>query len=137
MEKLIVRDSKRQQIIWGVQAVIFTIIGILNFTLEDNPFWLDYAWLFLGLAYAGGFLWYRFLPYASLESGTLTEYSFRKKEVDLKELTTLKTFAGELILQSPDQKIKLNLGIINPGDKEKLMNALEPFAPEYLQGRAV
>ncbi|WP_445384534.1 hypothetical protein ACT6NV_11180 [Robiginitalea sp. IMCC44478] len=137
MKKLIVRYSKRLQIISGIQALFFTTLGIVNIILEEYWFWLDYSWLLIGLAYVGGFLWYRFLPYASLESDTLTEHGFWKKSIDLRQLTTLKTFAWDLILQTPEQKLKLNLGIIHPGDKEKLMNALEAFAPEYLQGRAV
>ena len=136
MEKLTIRYSKRQQRIWGVQALAWTILAILYFAGEKVT-WTDYGFGILALAYIGAFFWFRYLPYASLESGTLTEHSFRKKRIDLSKLITLKTFAGDLILQSPKQKIKLNLGIMKPADKEKLMTALEPFAPEYLQGRTV
>ena len=136
MEKLTIRYSKRQHRIWGLQALAWSILAILYFAGEKVT-WTDYGFGILAIAYIGAFLWYRFLPYATLESGTLTEHGFRKKKVDLGQLDTLKTFAGDLVLKSPEQKIKLNLGIIRPEDKEKLMTALDAFAPEHLQGRAV
>ena len=120
--------------------LIFGLIWLLLFSLglifKENTHWLDYGWLLIALLYLGTYLYQRKNGYLTIEDGVLRIKDFRKKQKNLKEVTQFRYFAGDYILESETQKLKINSHYLDATSLLALKTELAKYGLEPGYNRA-
>ena len=104
-------------------GVLFSLMGILKIS-EGSADSLNYFQLTLGLFMIGIFLFESYNQYLRIEKGRLTKYSFRRRSLELSEVEVIRKFAGDYILYSRGNKLKINSELVSKSQKAELENLL-------------
>ena len=91
---------------------------------QEKAHWLDYGWLLIAALYLGAYLYQKKNGYLSIEDGVLRIHDVRRKQMNLEEVTQFRYFAGDYILESATQKIKINTHYLDAPSLQRLKTEL-------------
>ncbi|MBT8211371.1 MAG: hypothetical protein KJP14_12665 [Eudoraea sp.] len=111
-------------LIIGLFWLLFFFLGML---FKERTYWTDYGWLLVSGFYLGTYLYQNRHGYLTLENGMLKINDPRNKHINLKEVTRFKYFAGDFILQSETQKLKINTHYLDEASLELLKTELAKY----------
>lgn len=118
----------RVNLIFGIVWLVWFFLGIL---FNDEMHWIDYGWLLISAMYLGFYFYQRKNQYLVIEDGVLKENSIFGKEMNLKEVKWIKSFAGDYILKSETKKLQINTQIIDPDSLADLNTELKKLNADW------
>jgi len=107
-DKITVRYSWRVLIFYGFIGINNLVWGILTSMSESWGDWIGFGFLFLGGICLAAAVWVWHTPYLSVQAETLIQPGWKTKRIPLRSLSSVRTFAGDLIFESGETKITLN-----------------------------
>ena len=114
--------------------LVFGLLWLLLFSLslifKEKTHWLDYGWLLIATLYLGTYMYQRRKGYLILENGNLRIHDLRKKHIPLNEVTHFRHFAGDYILESERQKVKINTDYLDEASLQLLKSELAKYGLE-------
>lgn len=94
-----------------IQGCIWIPLSVLSFFFEA-PLFLSVGYLILGLLHMGLYLFENSKQYLSIENGILTKNQLTPKRINLNELTQIKKIAGDYILRTNQEELRINTAFI-------------------------
>ncbi|WP_324719663.1 hypothetical protein [Salinimicrobium sp. HB62] len=92
---------------------IWLIFFLGQFFFDDEFNWIDYG-LLVSIAYFGTYYYKVKYKYVTIDEGNLTVNGPFGKSVALDEIVQIKSFAGEYILKTEKQELRINTHTIKP-----------------------
>src|SRR5690606_14055205 len=105
-------------VLWLANAFIQTVIN-------KNPSWFDYIWYFLSGFYLLTYFYQKNEKYLTIENGIIKQNWPFGKKMNLDEIKRIRHFAGEYILKSELQRIKMNIDLIEEKSLSDLKTELK------------
>ena len=126
-----IRFKKRQVylnlflgIIWSVNAIVQTVI-------KENPSWYDYIWYPLAGIYLILFYFQKKEKYLSIENGIIKKNRPFGDKMNMNDIIRIKDFAGEYMLTSEFQDMKINNNLIDERSQNDLKAELKKLNVEW------
>lgn len=123
--QLLVRYSPGSRRFYWLYGLLALLWGAIGLTPDFYPGWIDIAWIAMGLLCFSGYFWHRRTPYLKVEGEILVQPGFPSRKIPLSHLKPVRTFAGDLILESDTAKITLARAAACTRDLEALEEFLE------------
>lgn len=111
-------------ILWLANAFIQTVIN-------KNPSWFDYIWYFLSGFYLLTYFYQKNEKYLTIENGIIKQNWPFGKKMNLDEIKRIRHFAGEYILKSELQRMKINIDLIDEKSLSDLKTELKKLNVEW------
>ena len=108
-------------------GILWTGIGIYNIMEVENLHWMDFAYLAVGTLYLLHYLYDYQHQYLSIENGTIRKnalYGYSKK-INLNHICLIRKSGGDYLLQTENQKMKINPELVEDASLYELTNVLE------------
>jgi hypothetical protein len=116
-------------LILGLVWLVWFLLAIL---LKEEPFWTDYGWLFISIAYLGIYAYQEKYKYLTIENGMIQVNGAAKKKLNLSEVTQIKKFAGDYILKTDNKELTISTQIIEPNALVELDKELKKLNVEWI-----
>jgi hypothetical protein len=116
-------------LILGLVWLVWFLLAIL---LKEEPFWTDYGWLFISIAYLGIYAYQKKYKYLTIENGMIQVNGAAKKKLNLSEVTQIKKFAGDYILKTDNKELTISTQIIEPNALVELDKELKKLNVEWI-----
>lgn len=122
-----IRFKKRRLYANLIVGIIWTGLGIFNVIETEALKWIDYGYLVVGFLYISHYLYDDFNQYLNIENGIIAKNEFFgfKKKIALNDVTLIKEYAGDYILQTEDEKLEINTTLIEDQSLKELNNVLK------------
>lgn len=91
---------------------LFSVWGCLKI-VEGTADYFNYFQLILGSLMVANFFFENRQQYLKIKNGILIKNSLRRKTITLKEVVHIKCFSGKIELRTPNEKLTINIGIID------------------------
>ena len=108
-------------------GAFWTVLGFFNLQDDNNLRWTDYIYLGVGIIYMVHFLWDLRTQYIIVENGTIKKnmlYGYGKK-LKLNEINCIQNIAGDYVVNTESQKLKIKVELIDEKSLLELRNILE------------
>ena len=115
-------------LIFGLFWLIWFFIGVFG---KEEPNWTDYGWIVISLMYLGMYFYQKNYNYLSIENGFIKQNWPFGKKMNLNEIKRIRHFAGEYILKSELNKMKINIQLINEESLLELKTELKKLDVEW------
>ena len=106
-------------------SIIWTVLGFLNLQYSDNNNWTDYGYLFVALLYWFGYVMEKRNQYLTVDNESIKENSPFGKKINLSEISWIKKYAGDYILKTNREKMKIHTEIIDENSLAHLNRTLQ------------
>lgn len=109
-----------------ILGLICLIIAPITLLRNEDLHWSDYIYFIIGLLYLAHYAYDVTHQYLEIEDGVIKKnslYGFRKK-LNLKDIDTIKKFAGDYTLKSNDTELKIKTSIIEDHSLTSLVKVL-------------
>ncbi len=103
--------------------------GILTSISESWSDWIGFGFIFLGGICLAAAVWVWNTPYLTIQGETLIQPGWKTKRISLQSLSSVRAFAGDLILESGKTKITLDKYTARKED----ISALKDFLDREVQ----
>ncbi|QOD59751.1 hypothetical protein H9I45_10350 [Polaribacter haliotis] len=113
----------RTNLIIGLFWTLFAFVSV--FFLNENPKWHNYTWLAFGAVYLGMYFYYTKNSYLVLKDGFLKQNWPFGKKILIIEITKIKYFAGDYIIETRNKKITINGNLADKNSLDKLNEELK------------
>ena len=127
--KLTVRYSWRVLFFYGFIGINNFFWGILTSISESWSDWIGFGFIFLGGICLAAAVWVWNTPYLTIQGETLIQPGWKTKRISLQSLSSVRAFAGDLILESGKTKITLDKYTARKED----ISALKDFLDREVQ----
>ena len=107
-------------IIW----IILLIVNIFYGDMDNRVFWL---WIILPIGYISVYTFEYINQYLTIEDGFIYRNSIFPKKLELNKLKTCKKFAGDYILETDQNKLRIDTTLID----QKSLNELNQTLTKY------
>jgi len=124
-DTLTVRYSWRVLTFYGLIGINNLLWGLLTSVSESWSDWIGFGFLFLGGICLVAVVWVWHTPYLYIHAETLIQPGWRTKRIPLKNLGSVRNFAGDLILESGKTHIQLDKHTARKEDLIALKEFLE------------
>lgn len=128
------KSIKINLIIGLVWLVFFLFTFIRKYITKEDFYWLDFGWVIISAVYLFIYYYQTKNQYITIENDVLKIKNLFKKDstLNLKELTSVKNFAGDYIFYTPNKKLTINTQIIDKESLKKLNEALRKYEFEWV-----
>jgi hypothetical protein len=116
-------------LILGLVWLVWFLLAIL---LKEEPFWTDYGWLFISIAYLGIYAYQEKYKYLTIENGMIQVNGPVRKKLNLSEVTQIRKFAGDYILKTDSKELTINTQIIETASLTELNKELEKLNVKWI-----
>ena len=127
-----IRYKKRQVnlnlflgIVWLANAIVQTVIN-------ENPSWFDYIWYVLSGFDFITYFYQKKEKYLTIENGIIKQNWPFGKKLNLIEIKRIRHFAGEYILKTELNEMKINIGLIDEESLSDLKSELKKLNAEWI-----
>jgi hypothetical protein len=105
-------------------ALIFSITGLSSLLMDADP-WMLVVALLLPISFVLNYVYQKKYQYLTIENGSIRKNDLFKKELQLSEIKTIEKYAGNYILKTDTQKLRIDTSIIAADSLIELNAALE------------
>jgi hypothetical protein len=116
--------KKRQLNINLAFGIIWLAYFLILLIFDEGTRWFDYFWLLIALSYLGIYTYQRKYHYVTIKNETITINGPLGKKFKLKEIKSVKQFAGDIILETDKKSITINTQYIEPESLANLKTVL-------------
>ena len=99
--------------------------------INENPIWFDYIWFLLSGFYLLVYFYQKKEKYLTIENGIIKQNWPFGKKMNLNEIKRIRHFAGEYILKSELEKMKINIDLIDVQSLSVLKTELKKLNVEW------
>ena len=111
-------------IVWLANAIVQTVVN-------ENPSWFDYIWYMLSGFYLITYFYQKKEKYLTIENGIIKQNWPFGKKLNLTEIKRIRHFAGEYILKTELNEMKINIGLIDEESLSDLKSELKKLNVEW------
>lgn len=111
-------------IVWLANAIVQTVVN-------ENPSWFDYIWYLLSGFYLIAYFYQKKEKYLTIENGIIKQNWPFGKKMNLTEIKRIRHFAGEYILKTELDKMKINIDLIEEDSLSELKAELKKLNVEW------
>lgn len=126
-----IRFKKRQVYLNLFLGIIWSVNAILQTVINEDPSWYDYIWYPLAVIYLILFYFQIKEKYLSIENGMIKKNRPFGDKMNLNEIIRIKDFAGQYILTSEFQDMKINNNLIDERSQNDLKAELKKLNVEW------
>jgi hypothetical protein len=109
-------------------GIVYTILGCISvFTSKED---ILIGFIVIGVLHIAISFWQKNRPYITIDDEFLQKDGIIKKKIRIAQIKSVKYFAGDYIIKSPAQEVKIDTNLI---DKEHLPQLQNYFA-SYING---
>ena len=112
-------------IVWLANAIVQTIIN-------ENQSWFDYIWYLLSGFYFITYFYQKKEKYLTIENGIIKQNWPFGKKLNLIEIKRIRHFAGEYIIKTELNEMKINIGLIDEESLSDLKSELKKLNAEWI-----
>jgi hypothetical protein len=112
-------------IVWLANAIVQTVVN-------ENPSWFDYIWYVLSGFYFITYFYQKKEKYLTIENGIIKQNWPFGKKLNLIEIKRIRHFAGEYILKTELNEMKINIGLIDEESLSDLKSELKKLNAEWI-----
>jgi len=112
-------------IVWLANAIVQTVVN-------ENPSWFDYIWYLLSGFYLITYFYQKKEKYLTIENGIIKQNWPFGKKLNLTEIKRIRHFAGEYILKTELNEMKINIGLIDEESLSDLKSELKKLNAEWI-----
>jgi hypothetical protein len=112
-------------------GIIWLVNGIIQTVINENPNWFDYIWFLLSGFYLLIYFYQKKEKYLTIENGIIKQNWPFGKKMNLNEIKRIRHFAGEYILKSELEKMKINIDLIDEQSLSELKTELKKLNVEW------
>lgn len=105
-------------------GIIWLTYFLFLLIFDEGTRWFDYFWLLMALSYLGIYAYQRKYHYITIKNGTININGPLGKKFNLKEIKSVKQFAGDIILETDKKSITINTQYIEPESLANLKTVL-------------
>ena len=114
---MVVLYKKSRLTFYKVMILFWMSLAILNLLFNESTSWSFYLMLIISIFSVVSYLYSFFNHYLTIENGILKQNQPYGKRINLKEIKTIKKFAGDYTLKTEQKELKINTELI---DKDAL-----------------
>lgn len=120
--------TKKRMNINLMLGIIWFGLGASGVLFIDNTtnIW-SYGWMVLGALYIAMFIWERRKQYVTLTEKSIKKNKLKPIEIELKKITQIRRFSGDINIISEEKKITINTNLITEESKAELETFLKPI----------
>jgi hypothetical protein len=107
------------------------VFGVVNLIFNDFGKWTTYVWLGMSLIYIIIYSFDYFNQYLTIQNGIIKENHLFGNTISVSEITRIKRYAGDYILQTDKKELTINTQIIDPNSLAELNAELEKLNIEW------
>lgn len=123
---MIIRFKKKRLYINLGLGIMWSFFGISKiFLSEEEPSWIDYGFLLIGVLYLLLFYYEYKNQYLFVGNGIIKENGFLGKKLEIDKINQIRKFAGEYILKSEEKEMRININSIEKDSLHDLEQELE------------
>jgi hypothetical protein len=111
-------------IVWLANAIVQTVVN-------ENPSWVDYIWYLLSGFYLITYFYQKKEKYLTIENGIIKQNWPFGKKLNLTEIKRIRHFAGEYILKTELNEMKINIALIDENSLSDLKSELKKLNTEW------
>ena len=100
-------------------------LAILNLLFNESTSWSFYLMLIISIFSVVSYLYSFFNHYLTIENGILKQNQPYGKRINLKEIKTIKKFAGDYVLSTDRTKLTINTQLIDNQSLDDLNQILD------------
>jgi len=126
-----IRYKKKQVNLNLFLGIIWLVNGIIQTIINENPIWFDYIWFLLSGFYLLVYFYQKKEKYLTIENGIIKQNWPFGKKMNLNEIKRIRHFAGEYILKSELEKMKINIDLIDVQSLSVLKTELKKLNVEW------
>ena len=120
-----IRYKKKQVTLNLFLGIIWLVNGIIQTVINESPNWFDYIWFLLSGFYLLIYFYQKKEKYLTIENGIIKQNWPFGKKMNLNDLKQIRHFAGEYILKSELEKMKINIDLIEEQSLSELKTELK------------
>lgn len=109
----------------GMLSFFWLFLGTVYFFKISSWNWLDSLYLLVIFANLLVFTKGSFLPYISIKNGVLIMGTLRSKKIHLKEIISIKKFAGDYTVKTKESSLEINTQLIDTKSLNTLLSELQ------------
>jgi hypothetical protein len=126
-----IRYKKKQVTLNLFLGIIWLVNGIIQTVINESPNWFDYIWFLLSGFYLLIYFYQKKEKYLTIENGIIKQNWPFGKKMNLNDLKQIRHFAGEYILKSELEKMKINIDLIEEQSLSELKTELKKLNVEW------
>ena len=119
---------KNQRFFIIYSGLFFLLVVIESIASRD----INYFYVALALMHLVPYIYYRRVPFLSIQNGVLKQHWWFGKSMDAKEITAIKYFAGEYIVRSAQKEIRIDTHLIDTRDQPLLTDFLRTHQDKWV-----
>ncbi len=120
-----IRYKKKRLYVNLILGIIWIAFGVFLLYEEGNSRITKYGYLVIGLLYLIPFLYNVTYQYLSIENGVIKKNTGFGNKLNLKDITSIKKFAGDYTLMTENKKMKINTALIDENSLNELNKILD------------
>ncbi|MGG5486151.1 hypothetical protein [Gaetbulibacter sp. PBL-D1] len=124
--------KKKQITLNLILGLVWLANGVIQTIFNDNTRWFDYIWFLLSGFYLITYFYQTKEKYLTIGNGFIKQNWPFGKKIYLNEITRIKHFAGEYILKTTSQEMKINIDLIDKESLSNLKTELEKLNVEWV-----
>lgn len=127
MDKIILRYKRNRIILTLVLLVFWLFVSVATgYQLSRNPLsFTVWLWFGVGLFYIANYSFTLYKQYATIKGNWLYKNELPFKKINLKELTNVKTFAGDYTLKTKESELLINTQIMEESSGKKFEEIID------------
>jgi len=130
-EKMRIQYKKKQVNLNLYLSLIWLANGIVQTVFNENSGWFNDFWFLLSGTYLVIYCYQKKEKYGTLQNGIIKQNWPFGKKMNLNEIKQIRHFAGEYILKSELQKMKINIVAIEKESLSQLRTELKKLNVEW------
>ncbi len=108
-----IRYSKKRLRSNLIVGLIWFTLGIVMWIFFDIVHWFEFVWFGLALPYLGQYLYERQNQYLTITQDEIKVNNLFRKRIKLSDISRIKKFAGDYIIQADGKKLTINTQIVD------------------------
>jgi hypothetical protein len=105
---------KRKRLLFNLAiGVIWLVLGILGNNLKETVRWVDYGFIIISFLFIATYLYESNKQYLTMKNGFIQINQLFGKKMKLKDITSIRKFAGDYILETANSKLTINTNLID------------------------
>ena len=104
---------KKKRLLFNLGVgIVWFILGISGNYLKENIKWTDFGFVFISFLFLATYFYESSKQYLSIKDGFIKINQINGKKIKLKDIKSIRKFAGDYMLESDKLKLTINTNLI-------------------------
>jgi len=115
-----IRYKKKRLFLNLTFGIIWLILGISGNYLKESVRWMDYGFVIISFLFIATYLYESNKQYVTIKNGFIQINQLFGKKMKMKDITSIRKFAGDYILETDTSKLTINTNLIESDSLKNL-----------------